>query len=135
LVEVTYRSPSSGAVVRFPVQYVKVADDVIAMPGHAEGKRWWRAFRSPRAVRLRLPEGERAATGLIVAGSDRFECLDAYLRRFPSARRVLGLENGFTPADVMKAAERSVLVRFRPDETGGDGSERAGVLRAIDDED
>jgi hypothetical protein len=122
LVEVTYRTRSSGALVRFPAQYARVGSDVLVLPGHPERKRWWRTFRQPTHAVLRLPEGERAVIGRVVDEPDRAECLASYLRRFPSARRAVGLDKGFTLADLADAAGRTVLVKFRLVEADGSWS-------------
>ncbi|MEV4536617.1 hypothetical protein AB0J82_22805 [Asanoa sp. NPDC049518] len=78
--ELTYRLPRSGRVVALPVRYVADGDRVLVAVGNADAKRWWRAFRRPRPVSVRLRGRVRDGTGclLVPSTSDHTRALMLY---------------------------------------------------------
>ena len=80
----TYRGMRSGREITLPVQYARDGDQVVVLVGHPERKRWWRNFRGPREVRLRLDGRDWTGRGRLTADAWSRE---VYARRFPHAGR------------------------------------------------
>jgi hypothetical protein len=87
LLLVTYRGHATGRSFTIPVMYAPAADRLVAVATRPEQKLWWRSFAmaSPATVRLR---GETVPVeGRVLDGEARDVALDAYLTRYPRARR------------------------------------------------
>jgi hypothetical protein len=86
LVGVAVTVRRTGRVVRFPVQYVLVNEDLLVVPGHAERKRWWRNLRDPGTTVGVLYDGRwvLAEAEIVEAGDAGYEAaLSAYHHRWP----------------------------------------------------
>lgn len=77
-----------------PAQYVESGADIIILVGHAEAKTWWRNFRNDRDLDVLVRRTWLPMTARAVVGIDEPETiaplLDAYVKRFPKAIRLLG---------------------------------------------
>ncbi len=109
---IRYRGRRTGREIMMPTQYAECGSDVVILVGRPDTKTWWRNFRTERDLELRMRGRWSAMTGIAVVGADDAAgigpLLDAYLTRFPRARRTLG--EG-TPDD---RAKRAVVVRCQP---------------------
>jgi hypothetical protein len=78
--ELIYRLPRSGRLVSVPVRYVADGDRILVAVGNADAKRWWRAFRQPRPVSVRVGGAIHSCTGrlLVPSTSDHTHALLAY---------------------------------------------------------
>lgn len=74
----------SGAPVVLPVQVARDGDLVVIMAGDAARKRWWRHFRQPAAVEVRLDGRWHGGTGQVVTGAGSAAAA-AYRRAYPRA--------------------------------------------------
>lgn len=83
--ELRFRGRRSGAGIALPVAYARDGDRVVVLVGRPATKTWWRNFRLPRAVEVRLPEGPRTGTGQVAEpGTPRYtDARDLYHRTFP----------------------------------------------------
>jgi hypothetical protein len=66
LCELCYEASGPARTVCLPVEYVRSGDDVVVLAAGAAGKRWWRAFRQPRPLRIRLDGVLRPGIGRVV---------------------------------------------------------------------
>jgi deazaflavin-dependent oxidoreductase (nitroreductase family) len=75
----------TGRAVRLPVQYARDGDRVVVYVGRSAGKRWWRNFTDPRAVRVRAGAATFAGTGRLVrpGNPDRTAAERIYRQRYP----------------------------------------------------
>jgi F420H(2)-dependent quinone reductase len=112
---VRYRGRKSGREISTPVQYVRTEDELIILVGRPENKRWWRNFRTERALDVLIRGRWLPMTGLSIEGSDQAEVvaplLELYLRRFPKADRLLA---GGT---AQERSRQAVVVWCRPRST------------------
>ncbi|MEV4624241.1 hypothetical protein AB0J74_36710 [Asanoa sp. NPDC049573] len=78
--ELTYVLPRSGKVVTLPVQYVMNRGRILVAVAQADSKRWWRAFRRPTPVSIRLRGRVRYGVGrvLVPSSAGHQEALLAY---------------------------------------------------------
>ena len=96
-----YRPAGSAIAVTFPVQYARSGDQIVVVAGHAEGKRWWRHFRSGAEAELLLDGRWGPTEGRRLDGPARSVAVEAYRRAFP---RVLPTPE--TPVVAFAAAGR-----------------------------
>lgn len=117
LMLLTVRGARSGREFTLPVQYAREEGTIWVLPGHAEGKTWWRNLRSEAPVRMRVEGADLAGTGRAISGDaepdEVARGLHTYLRRFPAAARAVGVKPDGTDEAFRAAAERCVLVRIR----------------------
>lgn len=91
---IRYRGHRTGREITIPTQYAERGDDVVVLAGGADTKTWWKNFRSERDVELLVrgrwsPMRARAVMG--AAEPDEIgPLLDAYVTRFPRARKTVG---------------------------------------------
>ncbi|MFD4251425.1 hypothetical protein ACFWQL_16955 [Amycolatopsis thermoflava] len=78
-----YRARRGGEVVEFPVGHVRDGDHVLVMAGRAARKTWWRHFRAPAPVEVRLPGGWSAGVGRVLHGAEREAALAVYRHHRP----------------------------------------------------
>jgi hypothetical protein len=78
--ELTYRPTDSGRLVVLPVRYVGTDNRVLIAVGNADAKRWWRAFRHPRPVKVRRRGRIQDGVGrvLVPPGNGYTQALLAY---------------------------------------------------------
>jgi len=95
---ITVAGRKSGRRFTFPVLYARDGRDVVIVAGWASRKRWWRNVEGGAEVDLRLTGEQLAgrATALEREPRERGRALRAFLRRFPSGARVLGLDPGWS---------------------------------------
>ena len=90
---VRYHGRRSGRVFTTPVQYVQRDDEVVILVGCPWQKSWWRNFEGTRELQLMLEREWVTMLGRAHVGSDDPESvrprLEAYLERFPHARKAL----------------------------------------------
>ena len=95
-----------------PTQYAERGSDVVILVARPDNKTWWKNFRTEHDLDLLIRGRWSPMTAKAVVGADDAAeigpLLDAYLTRFPRARRTLG--EG-TRDD---RARRAVVVRCRP---------------------
>jgi hypothetical protein len=89
-----YDGRRSGRTIETPTQYVLVGDDVVILVGRPDTKSWWRNFTEPRDLDVLIAGEWRPLRGEVRRGADDPDAvrplLDAYLAKFPGARRSLG---------------------------------------------
>ncbi|MFF4661210.1 nitroreductase/quinone reductase family protein [Streptomyces sp. NPDC001381] len=66
LCALTFTGRRSGRPVTLPVQCAHEGDQLVILVGRAAGKRWWRNFTEPRAVRVLLEGAAHEGTGRLV---------------------------------------------------------------------
>ncbi len=122
----TYNGRRSGRQYTLPVQYAKTDGVLYLVPGRPERKLWWRNLWEPVTVTVLLegwPRKGRAHAlqgdpGAMIAG------LRAYLERFPSAAKQLGVtrepDRSFSDQSVADACEQAVLVTVESAENDGE---------------
>jgi len=118
LMLLTYRGSRTGRSYTIPVQYAREGNTVIAYPGRAAGKTWWRNLAGGADVTLRI-KGRDLRGHAVAVTNDRETIADGlriWLRRFPSSARRLGVardpDGRPDPQDLARAAERIVIVRM-----------------------
>ncbi len=92
-IELRYIGRRSGRAYVLPVQYARAGDQLVVWPQHWQRSTWWRNFRTPQPVTVRLAGRTRDGTARVVdRGDPRWESArQAYTRRWPRlARRVTG---------------------------------------------
>lgn len=93
---IRYEGRRSGRTFETPTQYVLVGNDVVILVGRPETKTWWRNFAEARDLDGLIAGEWCRLRGVVRRGADDPEVvrplLDAYLTKFPSARRSLGDE-------------------------------------------
>ena len=102
LAVIRYRGRRTGQPREVVVQYARDGDEVWVVPGHAEAKRWWRNFESPRHVEVWLGGAHSAAVASVLRAADDSAEVDrglaVYLAQLPRARKALGItEDGSAP--------------------------------------
>lgn len=112
--ELRYEGRHSGRHIALPVQPVRVGDSVVVRVGHADTKTWWRNFRSPHPVSIRIDGEWLTGTGrLVVPGTIEHEQLDVAYQ----SGRPRGQSSAADPYVVIEPAEH--------------GQEPAGSLRRL----
>lgn len=105
---IRYEGRRSGRTIETPTQYALVGDDVVILVGRPEAKTWWRNFAEGRDLDVLVAGEWQHLRGQVLRGAEDPDAvrplLDAYLERFPGARRSLGDDPAAT----------AVLVRCRP---------------------
>ena len=92
-VELRYTGRRSGRPYAVPVQYAREADRLVVVPQDADAKTWWRNFRTPRPVTVRLAGRLREGTARVIERDDpAWEAArQLYVRRWRRlANRVTG---------------------------------------------
>ena len=69
-VELRYTGRRSGRQYVLPVQYARDGSRVVIVPQDANSKTWWRNFRSPQPVTVRLAGRLRQGTARVVDRGD-----------------------------------------------------------------
>ena len=69
-VELRYTGRRSGRQYVLPVQYARDGSRLIVVPQDPNSKTWWRNFRTPRSVTVRLAGRLRAGTARVVDRGD-----------------------------------------------------------------
>ena len=93
LVLLTIRGTRSGREYTIPVGYQQDGDDLVVMVSHAHTKQWWRNFREPGPVRVRLRGRSRAAQACVVPPNSREfqQRTEATFRRMPMMGAQFGI--------------------------------------------
>jgi hypothetical protein len=107
----------TGVVRELPVQYAADGDGIVVLPGHPDGKKWWRNLRGGAEVTVLLGGRWSAGYGVVLSPGDAgyAAAAETYRRRWPRAR----------------LPEGQPLVRIGQSATGGrPGVTRAGLTRA-----
>ncbi len=93
LLLLTVTGRRTGRVYSIPVGYQRDGDEVVIMVSEARRKQWWRNFREPGAVALRLRGRERRGrASLLAPESEAFgRRAEIALRRVPGLARVFGV--------------------------------------------
>jgi deazaflavin-dependent oxidoreductase (nitroreductase family) len=119
IVLLTYQGRKSSKHYTLPVQYVRVGDTLIIVPGAAANKTWWRNRRGGAPVRLRVGTHDLEANAEVLSGdADRgaiISALNSYWQRFPASAHLHHVgrarDGGFDPTALGTAASRVVIVR------------------------
>jgi deazaflavin-dependent oxidoreductase (nitroreductase family) len=111
LVLLTISGRRSGRRYSIPVGYQRDAEGIVVLVSRARRKRWWRNFREPGAVTLRLRGRDVAGEARVVAaGSPAFRAaFETTLRRLPSLARQFDVR--FDPREGLDAAALAALAR------------------------
>lgn len=115
---ITVTGRRSGRRYTIPVGYRLQGNDVTVMVSEARKKQWWRNYREPAAVALRLRGRQRRGTAEVVPpGSPEFRRRAEWLlRRVPGLPRVFGIEldrqSGLSDAQVAHLGREAALVRI-----------------------
>jgi deazaflavin-dependent oxidoreductase (nitroreductase family) len=83
-IELRYTGRKSGREYALPVQYVRDGDRLIVRPQGAQRKTWWRNFRTPQPVAVRLAGRAYEATAQVLDHSE-----PGWEGRAPQVRRSL----------------------------------------------
>ena len=92
-IELRYIGRRSRREYALPVQYAQAGEQLVVRPQHWQRATWWRNFRTPQPVTVRLAGRLRDGTARVVESSDpRWESArQAYTTRWPrSTPRVTG---------------------------------------------
>lgn len=65
-VELRYQGRKSGREYSLPVQYARLDGRLVVRPQNPNQSRWWRNFRDPQPVALRLAGRPRRGTARVV---------------------------------------------------------------------
>lgn len=118
LMLVTVTGRRSGRRTTLPVGYQRHGDTLTVLVSKAPRKRWWRNYRAPGPVEVRLRGRMLRGEARVVPGdSAEFrEAIEATLRRLPWLRRQLGFPrrgaDGPSEADWHAVARDTVVVRI-----------------------
>ncbi len=92
-IELRYLGRRSGRQYVLPVQYANAGDHLVVWPQHWQRATWWRNFRTPEPVTVRLTGRLHEGTARVVEPGDPqwHSARQAYATRWPRmARRVTG---------------------------------------------
>jgi len=70
VVELRYTGRRTGREYAVPVQYARAADRLVVFPQDAPHKTWWRNFRAPQPVTVRLARRLHSGTARVVDRDD-----------------------------------------------------------------
>lgn len=118
IVLLTYQGRKSSKSYTLPVQYARMGDTFVIVPGAAANKTWWRNLRGGAPVRLRVDNHDLNARAEVLTGAadrdDIISALNTYWQRFPAAARlqqVMRAPDGcFDPAALQAAARQAIVV-------------------------
>ncbi|MDN5934056.1 MAG: hypothetical protein L0I24_23795, partial [Pseudonocardia sp.] len=65
-VELRYQGRKTGREYSLPVQYARLDHRLVVRPQHPDQSTWWRNFRDPRPVTLRLAGRPRRGTARVI---------------------------------------------------------------------
>jgi hypothetical protein len=117
LVLITVTGRKTGRRYTIPVAYNQMADAIVILVGEAPQKKWWRNYRTPGPIELRLRGRCLTGTAEVVRPEtaefrQRFE---AAFRRAGFVARILGITwnpgTGLTDTQVKHLGEGAALVR------------------------
>lgn len=94
LMVLTITGRRSGRVYGIPVGYQRETKDLlVVMVSNARRKQWWRNFREPARVQLRLRGRDRAGTAQLVApeSSEFLAYAESTMRRVPGMAGQFGI--------------------------------------------
>lgn len=79
------RGTRSGQPVVLPVMHAVDDEGLVVLPGHADGKRWWRNLRRPAALLVLTGGAWRPGSGWVLGpGEPGYQrALGTYRRRWP----------------------------------------------------
>ncbi len=124
LMLLTVTGRRSGRRYTIPVGYQRDADGITVMISEARSKSWWRNYREPGAVELRVRGRVQSGTAVLVApGSDEFrERAEQTLRRMPWMGRVFRVaydkRAGLSDAQLKALGDEIAVVRIRLEPSG-----------------
>ena len=109
----------SGRRYTIPVGYRLEGDELTVMVSEARKKQWWRNYREPASVELRLRgRARRGMAEVVTPGSQEFRRRAEWLlRRVPGLPRVFGIaldrRAGLSDAQVDHLGREAAVVRIR----------------------
>jgi len=121
LMLLSYTGRVSGRHITIPVGYQRVGDRVTVLVSEAKAKRWWRNFREPGEVSLRLRGRTlRGRAELVSPDALEFrESAERTLRRVPGMGRVFKVDfdrrTGLTPEQIRQLSREIAVVAIRLD--------------------
>ena len=88
-IELCYTGRRSGRQYVLPVQYAGAGDRIVVRPQRWQHATWWRNFRTPQPVTVRLAGRLREGTARVVEPDDpQWEpARQGYVRRWPRSAR------------------------------------------------
>jgi hypothetical protein len=121
LILLSYSGRVSGRRFTIPVGYQRSGDRVTVMVSEAPAKHWWRNFREPADVSLRLRgRNRRGRAELVPPDAPAFrESAERTLRRVPGMGRVFKVDfdrrRGLTPEQLQHLAGEIAVVEIQLD--------------------
>ena len=118
---ITVTGRRTGRRYTIPVGYLETSDSVVVLVGDAPSKTWWRNYRHPAPIEVRLrgvPRFGRAA--VVPPGSEEFRrSAEEGFRRSRIIPRLFGIafdpNRGLTVEDAERLAQRAAMVRITLD--------------------
>ncbi len=124
LMLITVTGRRSGRSYTIPVGYRRVDGGLVVMVSRARRKQWWRNYREPSPVALRLRGREVLGRAALVApASDEFRrYAEGTFRRLPRLGSQFGIDYqrsiGLTDAQVEHLRVEAAIVRVELDDPG-----------------
>ena len=116
---VTVTGRKSGKRYTIPVGYQRDGDNLMILVSEASQKQWWRNYREPHPIEVRLRGRDRSGSGQLVPSDspDFARWMEHSLRRVPRLDRQFGIKldrkTGLTPEQVEHLASGGAIVRVR----------------------
>jgi deazaflavin-dependent oxidoreductase (nitroreductase family) len=121
LMLITVTGRRSGRRYTIPVGYHQLDDCIVVLVAEARSKQWWRNFRTPGDVELRLRGKLLRATARALApeSADFKHYAEASFRRARMVPAIFGIEfnrrSGLTPQQVAKLGAEAAIVKITPE--------------------
>ena len=127
----SYVGRKTGRRHELVVQYAREGADVWIVPGQPQRKQWWRNFRTPGTVELRLAGHVVHGRAVVLDDGHPDELrrgVSAYLRHMPHASKTIGADADGGSSDSLGGAGTMVVVHVALDDAGATGDpERFGA--------
>lgn len=115
---ITVTGRRSGRRYTIPVGYLETPDAVVVLVGDAPSKTWWRNYRQPGPIEVRLRGVPRVGRAVVLQPSSEQFCRTAEesFRRSRVIPRLFGIafdpRDALTLADAERLAQRAAIVRI-----------------------
>ena len=117
---ITVTGRKSGRRYTIPVGFHEIDGNVVVFVGEPKGKQWWRNYREPGAIEMRLRGRPVHGTARVLpAGSAEYRaCADAVFRRARFVSRIFDVQfdkqRGLTDEQTRALAENLAIVVVTP---------------------
>ena len=118
---ITVTGRRTGRQYTIPVGYLETSDAVVVLVGDAPSKTWWRNYRDPGPIGLRLRGVTRVGQAVVLPpDSEQFRrTAEESFRRSRIIPRLFGIafdpNRGLTAEDAARLAQRAAIVRITLD--------------------